>query len=491
MTVAAVTAPARSDSHIMAWTLCIAMLARLATLGLYPLSDTTESRYAEIARKMVELGDWITPWYDYGVPFWGKPPLSTWLTAASMQIFGVNEWAARLPHFLAGVFIGWLMWDWLRQRSAREAMLALVLLWGSALYFVAAGAVMTDMALLIGMMLAMRGFWLGLHATGAQRQIEGWLLFVGLALGLLAKGPIALILAGLPMMAWALITGNVRATCHGLPWLRGVVLMLLVALPWYALAERHTPGFLNYFLIGEHWHRFTVSGWAGDRYGSAHAVSRGTIWLYLLLACAPWSVLLPLAFGRRMRAGTPPSAGERSWSRYLLLWALTPCVFFTVSRNILWTYVLPSLPALAMMGAAWLARDPRQRRTDWVVSLGVLLTCGLFAGFIGFQDVIGGYKSAKAVVKAAEARHAFDEQLVFIGRHQFSASFYTRGQAQQLERIEDLSQRLSPWRAGGPHHTPRFVALHDKQWQELPHETREKLQLEGRFGHYDLYSVHQ
>ena len=70
------------------WTLAIVAIARLLTLGLYPLTDTTEARYAEVARKMVELNDWITPWYDYGVPFWAKPPLSTWLTAISIRLFG-------------------------------------------------------------------------------------------------------------------------------------------------------------------------------------------------------------------------------------------------------------------------------------------------------------------------------------------------------------------------------------------------------------------
>lgn len=82
------------------------VLMRLLTLGLYPLTDTTEARYAEVARKMVELGDWITPWYDYGVPFWAKPPLSTWLTAASFKVFGLNEFAARLPHFVLAVATG-------------------------------------------------------------------------------------------------------------------------------------------------------------------------------------------------------------------------------------------------------------------------------------------------------------------------------------------------------------------------------------------------
>ncbi|HTM72428.1 MAG TPA: glycosyltransferase family 39 protein, partial [Pseudolabrys sp.] len=57
-------------------------------MGLVPLMDTTEARYGEIARKMAELNDWVTPWFDYGVPYWGKPPLAFWLTATSFKVFG-------------------------------------------------------------------------------------------------------------------------------------------------------------------------------------------------------------------------------------------------------------------------------------------------------------------------------------------------------------------------------------------------------------------
>lgn len=236
------------------------LLMRLATLGAYPLTDATEARYAEIARKMVELNDWLTPWYDYGVPFWAKPPLSTWATALSMKLFGINEFGARLPHFLAGLLVMWLVADWLRRRAPRQALLASALLAGSFLFFVAAGAVMTDMTMAVGIAMAMRGFWLGLHGTAAERRREQWLFFCGLAVGLLAKGPVALVLCGVPIALWAIFTGNIGTSRAGLPWLSGTLLVAVLVLPWYILAEQRTPGFLNYFLVGEHWQRFTVAG---------------------------------------------------------------------------------------------------------------------------------------------------------------------------------------------------------------------------------------
>jgi 4-amino-4-deoxy-L-arabinose transferase-like glycosyltransferase len=72
--------------------------------AIVPLMDKTEARYAEIARIMQETNNYITPQIDYGVPFWAKPPLSTWLSALSMEVFGVNEFAVRLPYLLATIF---------------------------------------------------------------------------------------------------------------------------------------------------------------------------------------------------------------------------------------------------------------------------------------------------------------------------------------------------------------------------------------------------
>src|SRR4051812_29206889 len=88
----------------LAWgSLLFMLLVRIVASVVVPLTDTTEARYGEIARKMLETGDWITPQHDYGVPFWAKPPLSTWLSAGSMKLFGVNEFAARLPSLLLGI----------------------------------------------------------------------------------------------------------------------------------------------------------------------------------------------------------------------------------------------------------------------------------------------------------------------------------------------------------------------------------------------------
>lgn len=468
---------------MLGWVVVAVAFLRLAMLGLYPLQDTTEARYAEIARKMVELNDWVTPWFDYGVPFWGKPPMSFWLTSASFKLCGVNEFAARLPHFLAALLVSWLVWDWMRQRSPREAMLAVALLWGAVLFYVSAGAVMTDMVFVIGTTLAMRGFWLGLHGSESQCRRERWLLFIGLGIGLLAKGPIALVLSGLPIALWSLATRNAGLAWQRLPWLSGSLIVAMLALPWYVMAELKTPGFLDYFLIGEHWQRFTVIGWAGDRYGKAHAFPHGSIWLFALVACLPWTLLWPaLAFGRaKAVASNLLVQPERSWRIYLLLWAAAPCLFFTAAGNILWTYVLPGLPALAMFAATWLASDTRTRRVDAIVASGmIVMALGMSIAIVGLRQS-GNSNTAKSLVDAYHARKADNEPLIYLKARPYSASFYSQGEAKQVNDMEELKERLD--------HGPAFVALKDKQKRNLPFELQSRLSRQGRYGDYELYSV--
>jgi 4-amino-4-deoxy-L-arabinose transferase-like glycosyltransferase len=465
------------------WTLVLLVVIRLVSLGLYPLTDNTEARYAEIGRVMAQLGDWVTPWYDTGVPFWGKPPLSFWATAGSFQLLGVSEFSARLPHFLAALCVAWLMWGWARRESRSVALTAVALLGGSSLMLVASGAVMTDMMLTLGTTLALRGFWLGLHGDPARRKTEGWLLFVGLAVGLLAKGPLMLVLTGVPLGLWSLFSGQLGRVWRDLPWVRGLLLTLVLAAPWYVLAEARTPGFLDYFLVGEHWHRFVTPGWSGDRYGVAHSAARGSIWIYAIVALLPWSVLLPLgAWRQRRQTGklANETATAPSSQRYLLLWAFTPLAFFTMAGNILWTYVLPALAPLTLFGAHWLhARWP-------AASINRLLTLGLGASALLFAAFVVGLNTRSAqdwhTTRQLVAHHAQlaapDQSLSFYPVRPYSAAFYSRGHAREVAQIETLRTQLDG--ATG------LWAMKPGDWKNLPTDLRTRLTPLAQHGEYLL-----
>ena len=107
-------------SRLLLAALGLLALARLLSLAWYPLMDMTEARYADIARRMAQSGDWITLWLDDMRPFWGKPALSFWSTAIGLKLFGVNAWGARLPHFLLGGGVACLVW-WQGRGQSRSA----------------------------------------------------------------------------------------------------------------------------------------------------------------------------------------------------------------------------------------------------------------------------------------------------------------------------------------------------------------------------------
>jgi len=476
--------PDRWPPGRLLWLLLGALvLARLATLGLYPIMDQTEARYAEIGRKMVELGDWVTPWIDYGQPFWGKPPFSFWITALSFELFGVNAFAARLPHLLCGVLVAWVIWDWLSRRDRREAIFGVVLLCGSALFLVSAGAVMTDMSLVLGTTLAMRGFWLGLHGNETERSREQYLFFVGVAIGLLAKGPIAAVLAGLPIVVWSLVSGGPMRVLREFRWVRGILLTLLLVAPWYVWAELRSPGFIEYFLIGEHWHRFVTPGWQGDLYGSAHAFPRGSIWLFAVAAFLPWSVLVPAGVWRWRNKLDGAVPDDRPLRIYLLLWASIPCVFFTMAGNILWTYVLPGLPALSILAALWLARVPGRLAVERLLAGGLGFTLVLLVAAVTAVNFsqISVESSAQALVADYESNRMKGEGLVYLGRRPYSAAFYSGGLAEEVRDVDELIERMRPGRV--------FVAMDADDVGNLPAFVQKRLGPVSRRGGYQLLYV--
>lgn len=480
---------ARTSGHKLLLALLLVLLSlRLLSLGLYPLMDTTEARYAEMARVMAQLGDWVTPWHDKGIPFWGKPPLSFWLTALSLQVFGSNEFAARLPHFLTALLTAWLLWDWAAQRSRQEALTAVSLLLGCTLTLVSAGAVMTDMTLVLGTTLAMRGFWLGLQTDRPGQQREAWLFFVGLTVGLLAKGPLTLVLVGLPVAAWTFWQRQWGPVWRHLPWARGGLLVLLLAGPWYLLAELRTPGFLDYFLLGEHWHRFVTPGWSGDRYGLAHSVPRGSIWLYAIAATLPWSLLLPWAAWRWRRTGhrqaQAPST-ETPLRGYWLLWSLTPLLFFSFAGNILWTYALPALPPLALLAARWLSQRYPAHAVNRCLSLGLLLSTLLLAAgtaYLHAQKADDWHTSQQLVQRSLALQQGkVQQRLLFYPQRPYSATFYSQGQAELIPNASKLAERLAQQDA--------LLAVYVGALSQLPPTWLACLSVLERHGDYVLFST--
>ena len=345
------------------------LLLRLATLGFPPLFDTTEGRYAEIGREMAVSGDWVTPTLHGGEPFWGKPPLHFWGTALSIRLFGPDEWAARLPSFLAALGILLIVWRVGREAVGGEAAKgAVVLLAGSALFFLLSGAVLLDVTFTFAVTGASGAFLL--FARDRNRRWTGLAFYLFLALGLLAKGPVVLPLVFLPILLRSVIRKS-AADLLALPWLPGVAIVLLVAAPWFLLAERKTPGFANYFFIHEHVLRFLRKEY-GDLYGHGHVSPYGLVWLLGFASFLPWSPAV-IALALRHRRNRSSAIGEKGGAdlAYLWLWSLSPFLIFTLSRSLSLPYVFPALPPLAILLGRGLARG------EWKGPRGSLLFSGL------------------------------------------------------------------------------------------------------------------
>jgi hypothetical protein len=176
-------------------------------------------------------------------------------------------------------------------------------------------------------------------------------------------------------------------------------------------------------------------------------------------------------------------------SFYLWAWALWPCLFFTPSRNILWTYVLPALPALAILGAAWLAEDPRRARTHRFVALGLALTAILFVGATGHRMIESRVKSAKAVIAVFEARRTGIDELVFVGANQFSAAFYGRGRYRVLPDFDALQAMLRTEEAESPEGGQLYVAIRRWVGEQPPPAIAIQLRHEGSYQGYELLRV--
>ena len=461
----------------------LVFLIRLMTLGAYPLVDPSESRYAEMARKMVETQIWVTPQIDYGVPFWGKPPLAVWLNALSVSLLGANEFAVRLSALLLCGGIVWIVHTLAASRASKaESFAASALLSGMALLFVMAGSVATDECLAFGVTLALASFW---QAMATGKPIHGYAFFIGLSIGLMSKGPIALVLAGLPIFLWAAIRNQWGGVWECVPWVKGGLLMLALSLPWYLFAEQRTPGFLKYFFVGEHWMRFTEPGWQGDRYGIGRHHARGMIWLYWLLATLPWSPVFLAVAGVALYRKQARRLFESTdgWRLYCLLWMLSPLLVFTLSANFIWTYVLPGLPGCALLLWEW-------RRDGWLPwfsndRFSAVLGLAVPVFFIGAVTVWQATPfpfirtQQRIVEQYQKLRHGEGEKLVYLRDNPFSAQFYTRGKSGKISNVEVLQTIL-----GSPGYD--FYVCPRKNWPDLPEAVKNHLLIVGRYDGYLL-----
>ena len=309
-------------------------------LGM-PLLDPDEGLYAAIAQEMLSRADWVIPHVN-GLPYLEKPPLYFWLTAATMWLVGPTEWAVRVWSALAALGTVLLTWRMGRRLYGAPAGflagIALATMIGNALYVRKAS---TDQLFVFCLTLAMYGF-----LRDVERPDRGWtrflLLYVGAALGVLAKGFLGLMF---PMLIVGIGLAWVRPLSLGeLNPLRGAALLAAIAVPWHVLAARSSPTLFSFYLLDNHLLRFLNA-----RRFVEDDVPISTLGFLVtsFLWAFPWGVFV-LA-----RSEPDPSPAAR-WRPVIVAWALAIVGLFALSQFKHEYYALPAFPALALLaGAAW------------------------------------------------------------------------------------------------------------------------------------------
>lgn len=350
--------------------LLITIFLRAISLEYLDLLDPTEARYAAVAQNMVMSGNWITPTLpieNTTTPYLGKPPLYFWLTALSYKLFGFDEWSARLPSFLSALgILGLIMMFASRLLTIETGIAGCLIAFSSSLFFLLSGSSVVDVTLTFFVTLGLVYFALYLRAPDENARFNGLVIALTAALGFLTKGPVAIVLMVIPIILWSAIRRDF-SWIRSYPWRLSTLLFSIVVIPWFILAERANPGFLQYFFWNENIARYLVHNY-GDKYGSGHVHARGMSWLMFSLAFLPWTPLFILSLFKKGEAYSEIRRVFNSpWLSFLALWTITPLIFFTFARQLHLGYIIPSIPAASLLLAENLitSRSDRSREVIW------------------------------------------------------------------------------------------------------------------------------
>lgn len=309
----------------------LAALPFLLQLGSRGLNEPDEGRYVEIGREMLVTGDFLVPRL-HGVPHVAKPPLTYWSIAASLGLFGMNETAARLPAALAAIFAVFLTADLARRMYGRRGAPTAAWLLASALGFFLMGRVQTtDMILAASVVAAMHGAWRFRSAASRGTRLQ---FFLALAVGFLAKGPVAVAIVLLGLIGAAVFERR-RRPLGVVASLWGWGLFLLLALPWYLLMAAEIPGLIEHWLGYELVQRVTEGVKRNKPFWYFAVVLPLEVW--------PWTDLLLALVPRIWRLRRRPREA------YLAGWISFPFLMFTLSQSKLPTYMVPLIPAAALL----------------------------------------------------------------------------------------------------------------------------------------------
>jgi len=320
--------------------------------GQFGLIGADEPRYAQVAREMLDRHDWITPTLC-GHPWLEKPPLYYWQAILAYAVLGVSDTAARLPSAVDATLLVVAVYLFFRRfRRGVEVDAALITASCAGVIGYSRAASM-DMALTVAFAVGILAWWAWRES---DRRSYLALFYACMALGVLAKGPVAPLLGAIIVVLFAAMVRELRLVVRTL-WLPGILLFCAIALPWYIAVQLRNPQFFHEFILQHNLARFST-----DLYHH-----REPFWYYLpvtLLALLPWPVFVIAAFVRPLRtwwaerkSGSAAPNLELQFNLFACCWLVVPVLFFSISQSKLPGYVLPAIPAGAVLLAEYLRRE--------------------------------------------------------------------------------------------------------------------------------------
>lgn len=362
--------------------IALGVLLWFLTLDARHLLASDEGRYAEIAREMLVSGDWITPRYN-DVLYFEKPPLHMWMTALSYELFGVGEWQTRLWGACCGLIgLGAMVLAARRWWGPRVAAWTGLILAATPNWYLGGHFNSLDISVSAALAVTLAATLIAQHPQASVPARRRWMLlaWAGMAAAVLAKGLIGLALPGLVLVVYSVATRDWRlwARLHLLP---GVALFLVLVVPWFwAIGTRH-PEFNHFFFIHEHLQRYTSTVHRRD----------APPWYFVpqfLAGFLPWLGLIPgmwrAARDERATPGTPVPFRP---ARLVALWAVAIFLFFSASSSKLPGYLLPVMPAVALLAAIALERLPSRSWARWMWTMlalfALVAVLSPFAGKLG------------------------------------------------------------------------------------------------------------
>ncbi|WP_026733753.1 ArnT family glycosyltransferase [Fischerella sp. PCC 9605] len=393
--------PALAVMLSILWLILIGGIAFFWHLGSIGLIDETEPLFAEASRQMYVTGDWITPFFN-GETRFDKPALIYWCQAIAYSILGVNEWAVRLPSAIAAMGVISLafytvQWHLSREDALKQAsypprrwftaclvaaIMALspeMIVWGrtGVSDMLLTGCIASALlCFFLGYAIGDKGQGIGDRGQGGQEGLgrnspssspdsrspipnpqspipNNWYLacYVLIAGGILTKGPVGIVLPGLIIGVFLLYLGKLREVVREMRLLLGMLIILGLSLPWYVLVIwRNGWNFINAFFGYHNIERFTevVNG---------HTAPWYFYFLVVLLGFAPYSVYLPLSMARLkfwQRKYWRSQERSQQLGLFAFFWFVSIFGFFTIAVTKLPSYVLPLMPAAAILvGLLW------------------------------------------------------------------------------------------------------------------------------------------